>query len=88
MNYPISPPESIFLEQSPITEDLILRAIAGVIVQARSQGRSLEEIKAEMMEDDTLLDDQQRYWLSEAVAQAWVVANEAGSRDRSGGNGD
>ncbi|MBW4528115.1 MAG: hypothetical protein KME18_23515 [Phormidium tanganyikae FI6-MK23] len=84
MNYPISPPvsESTLLPQSPVIEELILSAIAGVITNARSQGRSLEEIKAEVMEDDSLLDVQQRYWLSEAVAQAWEVAkHEAGSRD-------
>lgn len=84
MNYPISPPtsESILLRQMPVTEDLILSAIAGVIDSARSQGRSLEEIKAEVMEDDSLLDVQQRYWLSEAVAQVWEVReDEAGSRD-------
>lgn len=84
MNYPISPPTSkaILLHQKPVTEDLILSAIAGVIDNARSQGRSLEEIRAEVMEDDTLLDVEQRYWLSEAVAEAWeVTQDEAGSRD-------
>lgn len=84
MNYPISPPfsESTLLRSESVTEEILLSAIAGVITQARSQGRSLEEIKAEVMEDDSLLDVQQRYWLSEAVAQAWeVTKDEAGSRD-------
>lgn len=84
MNYPISRPisESISLQAEPVPEVLLLNAIAGVIAQARSQGRSLEEVKAEVMEDDTLLDVEQRYWLSEAVVQAWEsTQNEAGSRD-------
>jgi hypothetical protein len=83
MNYPISSStsQSIFVQQ-PVTEELILSAIAAVVVEARSQGRSLEEVRAEVMTDDSLLDDQQRYWLSEAVAQVWEVAkDEAGSRD-------
>lgn len=84
MNYPISLSisESTLLPQPPVIEALILSAIAGVIANARSQGRSLEEVKAEVMEDDSLLDVQQRYWLSEAVAQAWeVTQHEAGSRN-------
>ncbi|GAP95962.1 hypothetical protein [Leptolyngbya sp. NIES-2104] len=66
MNYPISPPHS-----EPVTEELLLSAIAQVIDTARSQGRSLEEVKAEVLAEDRLLDPQQRHWLSEIVTQAW-----------------
>lgn len=66
MNYPISSPHS-----EPVTEDLLLNAIAQVIETARSQGRSLEDVKAEVLAEDRLLDSQQRHWLSEIVTQAW-----------------
>ncbi|MBD2079961.1 hypothetical protein [Leptolyngbya sp. FACHB-17] len=37
---------------------------------------------AEVMEDDTLLEVEQRYWWREKVAQAWeVTQDEAGSRN-------
>ncbi|BAS54165.1 MULTISPECIES: hypothetical protein [Leptolyngbya] len=72
MNYPISPraSESISV-RSPGAEELILNAIAVVIETARSQGQSLEEIKAEVLADDAILDAQQRQWLSDIVTQAW-----------------
>lgn len=73
MNYPISPRTSESIPPKPDsgTETLILDAIAAVIQSARSQGQSLEEVKAEVLADDTILDAQQRRWLSDIVAQAW-----------------
>jgi hypothetical protein len=72
MNYPISPrvPESTSV-QSLGAEELILNAISVVIETARSQGQSLEDIKAEVLADDAILDAQQRQWLSDIVTQAW-----------------
>lgn len=66
MNYPISPRHS-----EPVTEEVLISAIAQVIDTARSQGRSLEEVKAEVLAEDKLLNSQQRHWLSEVVTQAW-----------------
>lgn len=73
MNYPIptSPQELVALRQQPIDEELVASAIAGVIKIARAQGKSLEEVTAEVLADDALLDLHQRRWLSELVSQAW-----------------
>ncbi|NMG06137.1 hypothetical protein [Brasilonema sp. UFV-L1] len=73
MNYPIphSPQEIVALRQKPIDEELVASAIAGVIKIVRAQGQSLEELTAQVLADDSLLDIQQRRWLSQVVAQAW-----------------
>ncbi|MEH2056362.1 MAG: hypothetical protein V7K97_09425 [Nostoc sp.] len=73
MNYPIpdSPQEIVALRQQPIDEELVAAAIAGVIRIVRAQGQSLEELTAQLLADDPLLDQQQRRWLSKLVAQSW-----------------
>jgi hypothetical protein len=73
MNYPIpaSPQEIAELRQKPINEELIATAIAGVVHIARSKGQSLEDLTAEVLADDSLLDWESRRWLSDIVAQAW-----------------
>ncbi|MGG6264883.1 hypothetical protein ACQ4M3_02310 [Leptolyngbya sp. AN03gr2] len=68
MNYPLSRPSQ---PPEPVTEELLLKALSEVIGTARSQGRSLEEVKAEVLAEDPLLDPAQRHWLSDIVAQAW-----------------
>ncbi len=74
MNYPIpaNPQEIAALQEKPINEELVATAIAGVIQVARSQGQSLEEVLAEVLADDAVLEGDQRRWLGEIVAQAWV----------------
>ncbi|ALF51913.1 MAG: hypothetical protein KAF91_23570 [Nostoc sp. TH1S01] len=73
MNYPIpdSPQDILALQQKPVDEELVASAIAGVIKIVRSQGKSLEDLTAQVLEDDPLLDRQQRRWLSQLLAQAW-----------------
>ncbi|HEY9651134.1 MAG TPA: hypothetical protein V6C95_10765 [Coleofasciculaceae cyanobacterium] len=73
MNYPIpaSSQEIVALRQKPVDEELVAAAIAGVIQIARSQGQSLDDLTAEVLEEDTVLDQVQRRWLSDLVAQAW-----------------
>ncbi|MFN6486445.1 MULTISPECIES: hypothetical protein [unclassified Nostoc] len=73
MNYPIpdSTQEIVALRQQPIDEELVASAIAGVIKIVRAQGQSLEELTAQLLADDPLLDQQQRRWLSQLVAQCW-----------------
>ncbi|NWF60571.1 MAG: hypothetical protein HXY43_15245 [Fischerella sp.] len=73
MNYPIpdNPQEIVALRQKPVDEELVAAAIAGVIKIVRAQGQSLEELTAQLLAEDTLLDKQQRRWLSQVVAQAW-----------------
>jgi hypothetical protein len=73
MNYPIpdSPQDIVALQQRPVDEELVASAIAGVIKIVRAQGQSLEELTAQVLADDQMLDQQQRRWLSKLVAQAW-----------------
>lgn len=73
MHYPIpaSPQEIIALRQSPVDEELVAGAIAGVIAIVRAEGQSLEQLTAQVLADDSLLDLQQRRWLSDVVTQAW-----------------
>lgn len=73
MNYPIpvSPQEIVALRKKPVDEELVAAAIAGVIQIARQQGQSLDDLTAEVLAEDTLLDQAQRRWLSDIVAQAW-----------------
>ncbi|MEA5579982.1 hypothetical protein VB620_01345 [Nodularia harveyana UHCC-0300] len=73
MNYPIpdSPQEIFALRQQPIDEELVASAIAGVIKLVRSQGQSLEELTAQLLADDPMLNHHQRRWLSQLVTQSW-----------------
>jgi len=73
MNYPIpdSPQQIVDLRQNRVDEELVAAAIAGVIKVVRAQGQSLDESTAQVLADDSLLDNQQRRWLSQVVAQAW-----------------
>lgn len=73
MNYPIpdSPQEIFALRQQPIDEELVAAAIAGVVKVIRAEGKSLEDLTAQVLADDPVLDRQQRRWLSKLVAQAW-----------------
>ncbi|MGK7943586.1 MAG: hypothetical protein AB4058_03875 [Microcystaceae cyanobacterium] len=73
MHYPIpvKAEEIIALRHKPVDEEMVAVAIAGVVKIARSQGRSLDELTAEVLEDDLILDAVQRGWLSQIVTQAW-----------------
>lgn len=73
MHYPIpaSPQEIIALGQKQVNEELIATAIAGVVNIARSKGQSLEDLTAEVLADDSLLDRDSRRLLSDIVVQAW-----------------
>ena len=73
MNYPIpaNPQEIVNLRQKPVNEEIVAAAIAGVVQIARQQGQSLEDLTAEVLADDSLLDHSQRRWLSEIVSDAW-----------------
>jgi hypothetical protein len=73
MNYhiPDNPQEIFDLRQKPVDEELVAAAIAGVIKVVRDQGQSLEELTSQLLADDSLLDRQQRRWLTNVVSQAW-----------------
>jgi hypothetical protein len=72
MNYPMPAhtPEG-GLRQKFVDEELITAAIVGVVDVARSNGQSLEDLTAEILMDDALLDSRQRQWLSEIIMTAW-----------------
>jgi hypothetical protein len=78
MHYPIpvNHQEIVALRQKPVNEELIAAAIAGVVQIARSKGQSLDELTAEVLADDSLLDREVRRWLSDIVAQAWQTLPE------------
>ncbi|ELR96283.1 hypothetical protein [Gloeocapsa sp. PCC 73106] len=63
--------ELIALSQNPIDEELIATVIAGVIAIARTQGQSLDELRDELLQEDTLLSQNQRAQLSVLITQAW-----------------
>jgi len=73
MNYPIpaSPEELLALDRQHPDEELVAAAIAGVVQLARAQGRSLDDLVAEVLAEDSWLDRSQRRRLSAIVAQAW-----------------
>jgi hypothetical protein len=74
MNYsiPITTEDIIAFRDRPVDEELIAAAIAGVVEIARARGQSLDDITAEVLEEDTMLDTVQRRWLSKLVSQAWT----------------
>jgi hypothetical protein len=65
--------EIIALSDRPISEELVATAIAGVVKIARNQGQSLEDLKAEVLREDPILDQVQRRWLSQLVSDAWGI---------------
>jgi hypothetical protein len=73
MHYPIpaNPQEIIALRKQAVNEELIATAIAGVVKIARSKGQSLEDLTAEVLADDRVLDRETRRRLSDIVTQAW-----------------
>jgi hypothetical protein len=73
MNYqiPATPQDLVALRNFQPDEELVAAAIAGVIQMSRSDGKSLDDLVAELLVDDSLLDIHQRQWLSQIVSQAW-----------------
>ncbi len=73
MNYtiPATHQEMVALRNFYPNEELVAAAIAGLIQISRSEGKSLDDLVAELLIDDSLLDKHQRLWLSQIVSQAW-----------------
>jgi hypothetical protein len=73
MNYPIpvNPQDVIARGQKSVDESLVAAAIVGVVQIARDRGQSLDDLIAEVLADDPLLDPPQRQWLSEVVTVTW-----------------
>jgi hypothetical protein len=68
---PASPQEITALKKKTVNEEVVATAIAGVVQIARSKGQSLEDLTAEVLADDRLLDLESRLRLSNIVVQAW-----------------
>lgn len=59
------------LNNKVVNNEVVASAIVGVIQVARDQGKSLSELQAELLTEDTLLSKDDRIWLSELVATQW-----------------
>lgn len=68
---PANVQEVLDLQRQPIDEEVVATAIAGVIRIARAQGRTLEDLLAELLAEDGILDKAQRRLLQELVTHAW-----------------
>lgn len=68
---PTTSQELIALQAQPVTDEVIVTALVGVINISRSVGKSLEDIQAEVLADDNLLDLAERRRLRDIVTQAW-----------------
>ncbi|MGL4879826.1 MAG: hypothetical protein ACRC8K_02020 [Waterburya sp.] len=75
MDYPIptSIEEVSKLKNTSVNAEVIVTAIAGVIQIARQRGQSLEELTADVLQDDCVLDLDRRKWLSELITQVWLL---------------
>jgi hypothetical protein len=75
MDYPIpsNKEEIVALSRGSVNEEIIARAIAGVVNIARQEGKTLEDIIAGVLQDDRLLDLDRRKWLSDLVVHAWSI---------------
>ena len=70
---PANTEEILALKNKSINEEIIATAIAGVVHMARQQGRSLDELTKDILQDDRVLDLDRRKWLSETVVRAWEI---------------
>jgi hypothetical protein len=55
----------------PQTQELVAIALATVVKEAQANGKSLSELQAQVLEEELILDNQTRRWLSQLVTEAW-----------------
>ncbi|BAQ66163.1 hypothetical protein [Geminocystis sp. NIES-3709] len=67
LDFDSSPP----LSDNRISEEIVAEAIADVVKLAHYQGQSLDDLVEEVLQEDPILDQVQRQWLSKIVTQAW-----------------
>ena len=70
---PSSTEEILALKNSSINEEVIAKAIAGVVQMARCQGQTLEDLTESILQDDRVLNLDRRKWLSDIIVQAWSL---------------
>ncbi len=73
MNYsiPLNSEEIIALGNLKVSEETVAVAIAGVVQMAIKEGQSLEELKEQVLQEDYILDQVQRLWLSKMITLVW-----------------
>jgi hypothetical protein len=83
MNYPLSvgaaDRRSVLLDdlnlpsrsRRSVSESALLEALSVVVISARANGQSLEDLTGEILADDAFLQPLERLALSEIVAKAW-----------------
>lgn len=59
------------LTDNQVSPQLVAEAIAFVVDTARNQGQTLDDLIAEILAEDPILDQAQRRWLSNIIIQAW-----------------
>lgn len=70
---PSSTEEILALKNSSINEEVIAKAIAGVVQIARCQGQTLEDLTESILQDDRVLNLDRRKWLRDTIVQAWSM---------------
>lgn len=73
---PTTAQEIFSLRDSPADPEILVKAIAGVVNVARHQGQTLEDLTAEVLSEDHLLDLHQRTRLKDWVVTVWEALPE------------
>lgn len=68
---PTTAQEIFSLRNGPADPEVLVKAIAGVVNVARHQGQTLEDLTAEVLSEDNLLDLHQRRRLKDWVVTVW-----------------
>jgi hypothetical protein len=73
MNYPLIPSivPDVTVGAQPVHENELIDAIQIVVLSARANGQTLEEVTAEILADDQYLEPKHRQLLNEIVIKAW-----------------
>jgi hypothetical protein len=78
---PVTLEDVVALRGYPVSEELLVAAIAGVVELFQAQGKTLEQLKDHLMQPDQWLDDQQRLWLANLAADAWALIRSTKSEE-------
>jgi hypothetical protein len=73
---PTTAQEIFSLRDGPADPEILVKAIAGVVNVARHQGQTLEDLTAEVLSEDNLLDLHQRTRLKDWVVTVWEALPE------------
>ena len=79
---PQSPQDFAALRKHPVNAELLTVAIAGVVRHAQREGQTVEQVLAEILMEDGLLEAQQRQLLGEIISEAWNALPPSSSTTR------